>query len=706
MLKVTHKHAKYILLLTGLAFFTIAHFSTPAHAETVKYQAEVEGSLSLYVYNSTMSMVVDPSERPFDAFPTYVQVRTNNPTGYKLSMYSDSTTLIEAYDDRKTIPTLSPKASGYTENNFETNRWGYKINTGNYMPFVSGTQIADSDTAVSEERIDFTVATKVNFAQPSGNYYTNIRFTLVANPTPMILQDLDPAYCTDTPLWVVDGRDGEEYMIQRLADGKCWMLDNMRFDPTEVPLGVMKDKTNAPNEYLEYMKKGNGSSDKYPDNGVSVIESQDFNSESTYRSAQIASQYKDTVVEGTPGLGSGKVGIHYNYCAASGGTYCYPDNNTDYGNATYDICPAGWRLPAGASSRDVYNEYQILYNALRGESSSNTDDQTSRAFVEALSLPMSRYNGQITSGNAGYWLSAYSNYSEMDVVEIWKGSNYFGVGFGEDKRRDYLYPVRCLMEERTLNDIEYMQNVTDGIIANTDNNTVVTLKDRRDNQEYTVIKNGGMSQIWDSITATYRYAEQQALIMTRNLAIGCNGNGSTYGSTATGMTLNYATSNLENNWTMPTTAVFTRGNTDAHMLCDSNSGAWYNYRAAIGETGIESLQNDSPAYGYNKLDMCPAGWELGPAYDITEDYKDTFFSESQFGGSYSTSESGGDLTPDTSIWWLNGMTNPWNPSILYVWEDNGTITVRQSSYMDWGGPGPEAGHYVRCSKITQPIFLD
>ena len=76
-----------------------------------------------------------------------------------------------------------------------------------------------------------------------------------------------------------------------------------------------------------------------------------------------------------------KYGVLYNFCAASAGTYCYP-NTTNYGNASYDICPAGWRLPVGGTS----GEYVTLYGKY------NT---------------VAKMHSPVTSGGAGFAFPGY-----------------------------------------------------------------------------------------------------------------------------------------------------------------------------------------------------------------------------------------------------------------------------------------------------------
>ena len=107
--------------------------------------------------------------------------------------------------------------------------------------------------------------------------------------------------------------------------------------------------------------------------------------------------------------------MYYNYCAASGGSYCYdedagvdnPDGVTTLQDSKYDICPKGWRLPTGSSSGDFYN----LYNEFSGSTDQEVDFQTS------LNLPLSGdfYSGKaFNQGLYGYWwTSTYGSAEDM-----------------------------------------------------------------------------------------------------------------------------------------------------------------------------------------------------------------------------------------------------------------------------------------------------
>ena len=672
------KNTKKYFTLTGIIILAaVAFHSLPTFAETAKYQAHIGDALQVTIPSNLINVTVDPASRPFDSKSFSITVATNNSTGYYMSMSSDSTSLIKTDDSARVIPTLSLLDGGYTEETFEANRWGYKLGTGNYIPFTQNAQIASSDTTTNGDTTTLTFATKVDFNQPHGVYENSLEFTVVANPSPQIIQNLDTAFCTEEPTIVIDARDGEEYMIQRLADGKCWMLDNLRFDPSQATISAMKDKTNAPNEALEYLKNGGGNG-KYPEKGLDANEDE-------YTSPAVVAQYKNEVIEGTPGIGSNKVGVYYNYCAVSAGTYCY-GYNVDSGNAVYDICPAGWRMPTG----DRDGEYHDLYAALL---------ENNLEFRTALSLPEAGW-GNPSDGQGSYWTSTYSAGEEMYVTNVYGiNENNPGTYFGEDKWRDSTRPIRCIMEERTLGDIAYMQETTPRIVENTADGVEVTLKDYRDNQEYTVVKetveiNGHYNDQYE-----YIYDHKPVAIMTRNLAVGCNGSGSTYGDTATGAALNYATSNLDKNWSTPTSAL--QNDIDPHMECDTTYGAWYNYYAASAESMVEE---DFAGY-FTRLvtdyDICPRGWNLldSDSVSAVNMHKENFLT--QAGGLYYYNDDGHEtFYPDHKVWWTDHKGGGTHMQYVNIYSRFAN-DIQGLGEIWFTGPNDASGMHVRCASADK-----
>ncbi|MBQ8156428.1 hypothetical protein IJ101_01430, partial [Candidatus Saccharibacteria bacterium] len=247
------------------------------------------------------------------------------------------------------------------------------------------------------------------------------------------MQKMVASNCTTTAKTVMDSRDGEQYKVQRLEDGKCWLLDNLRLDPTEpqVQINLSVSTTNASDQTLDYfINGGRDASAKYPTAGLA-----NWTSGYSFSQPLINADSKNTTVT-SYGDGSGKVGVYYNFCAASAGSYCYGDGTsegTSEGDADEDICPAGWRMPTGGSS----GEHQAIYAAY----SSNATN-----FRNALSTPLSGYfvGGSASyQGTTGYFWSS-TRYDSFNIYRLLVySSNVYPQSYGN---RGYGISVRCLLQ--------------------------------------------------------------------------------------------------------------------------------------------------------------------------------------------------------------------------------------------------------------------
>jgi uncharacterized repeat protein (TIGR02543 family) len=210
------------------------------------------------------------------------------------------------------------------------------------------------------------------------------------------IQDADASICENVAVGetisVKDKRDGEVYLIGKLKDNHCWLLDNLRLDLSTVSLANLQGNTNASNTTLGYLKNGTNPGSPYTTAAVVDAPASDFNGDA-YTAAKINTASKDTVNSNSAynyGDGSHKYGIYYNFCAASAGSYCYdfgqqssdPDTSTLI-DAKEDICPSNWRMPTGGPD----GEYLMVASAYAGDSNNGKGD----ALKIALSLPLPGY---------------------------------------------------------------------------------------------------------------------------------------------------------------------------------------------------------------------------------------------------------------------------------------------------------------------------
>ena len=367
--------------------------------------------------------------------------------------------------------------------------------------------------------------------------------------------------CTTTAKTVYDSRDENAYLVQKLSDNKCWMLDNLRLGSTST-ISLTSSNTNLPSGVTWTLPASGSWTNSY---GTAYINSSDKDKTST-----------------SYGSGSGKIGVYYNYCAASAGNICVSSNSNN-GSADRDICPKGWRMPTGGSS----GEYQALYTAY----SSNASN-----FRTALSTPLSGYfnGGSATNqGSNGYFWSStrYGNYYMYNLLvnsSLVSPSNY--------NNRDYGGSVRCVMTPPpTIADATYMQDVTAEMAENTEIGVSKTLIDSRDNNQYLVAKLAD-GKIW----------------MLDNLRLG---------STST-ISLTSSNTNLPSGvtWTLPASGSWTNSYGTAYINSSDKDktstsygsgsgkiGVYYNYCAAsAGNICVSSNSNNGSA----DRDICPKGWRM------------------------------------------------------------------------------------------------
>ena len=594
-----------------------------AYASGVDYSITVAPSLNVTIPSSSVILSLNPNTKTFAASEDFnITVATNNPTGYELIMSSNSTSLNrDSSLDGKTatIDTLPTLAGGYTDSTFVANKWGYKKNNGNYFPLsVGGDQILKNYYPTSGDTTTLNFASKINNDQPAGSYSTTIAFTAVAYPLVNYIQNITPGACpSDSPILVVDRRDNEEYYIQKLADGNCWMLDNLRLDPTQVDLDLLQDNTNATNEILARLKNGGSGSNVYTNYAVSSAWTS--SSQNYYDRPMIAASgtsdngdwTKDTVPSVTYGTyGSGKIGVYYNYCAASAGSYCYAEGASS-GNIQYDICPAGWEIPSGSTA---IGSYYYLYNTAYSGNQNN--------FKDALSITLS---GRFYDGSAGYQGSYgvfWSSTSKNDDI-YYLDNGISSVNPQNLRSRNFGYTVRCMLKDRrSLSDINYMQDINPDVVKNTATGATKTLEDARDNKQYTVAKlNDG--NIW--MTSNLNLAGGTKLYSeTSNVPAGYPESGGTgyYQLPASETISSGAAITNSNAFSNAYTAyVLNTGNeTTDQANCTSSRpcNSYYSWLAATAG-GKDSNGNSVSTNGKDTAySICPKGWKLPSSGSISD----------------------------------------------------------------------------------------
>lgn len=236
----------------------------------------------------------------------------------------------------------------------------------------------------------------------------------VSNETVQQMQNLSSSLCGTTGTYVYDNRDSEIYLVKKLADNNCWMLDNLRLDlvDSDVQTNLTSSTTNASDTALNYLKNGGGS-------GGYATAAVENGTSSSYSLNEpiIINDSKDVVLasgydynDGNYGDGFGKVGVYYNYCAMSAGTDCYNDSDFIDDDVTEDVCPVGWRLP-------TKSEYEYF-----DDQPSNVNIESGNSKLGTLSVTFSGSNGGVGDKTSGML------WAKGRFVEDY-GDGYFDVFF-------------------------------------------------------------------------------------------------------------------------------------------------------------------------------------------------------------------------------------------------------------------------------------
>ena len=165
---------------------------------------------------------------------------------------------------------------------------------------------------------------------------------------------------------LTDSRDNNTYAVAKLADGKCWMIENLRLDNTpelsstnthnpSLPLTNVYNSTNpTTSNHLSATKDPTRAPWCTSDSSYCDDQSMLATNNTTLFTNNTAANYS----------ASGNVysyGNYYNWYSATGGHGKYGFIYGSYYHAPGDICPAGWRLPKGAiRTSEANNEFWSL----------------------------------------------------------------------------------------------------------------------------------------------------------------------------------------------------------------------------------------------------------------------------------------------------------------------------------------------------------
>ena len=270
----------------------------------------------------------------------------------------------------------------------------------------------------------------------------NNRITLYAVWIPAdsndTLQTFDNTKCealsVGDVLALTDTRDNDTYAVAKLNDGNCWMIENLRLDPSSVTF--TGDNTNNPTaDFISSASSSSSSSTMCggdSGNNSDCIDRVVFNDDDLNRSLPASPS-------STSQSSWYSYGVLYNWYTASAGNGKYA---TTSGNAIGDICPAGWRLPTGGTG----GEFAQLNNAVNSGATGN--DRGLRTFPNNL-VYSGDFNQTASTGRGSYgrlWSATASN-----------NNSAFRMGYKSNEvtpvrawNKWVAFPMRCIVNNVTI----------------------------------------------------------------------------------------------------------------------------------------------------------------------------------------------------------------------------------------------------------------
>ena len=202
---------------------------------------------------------------------------------------------------------------------------------------------------------------------------------------------------------LTDERDGNTYAVAKLADGKCWTIENLRLSNKDNNMNdIILSSTNTHNPVITTF-----SSPTDPTVNTWCVSDSSACYDQTLFSINNTVKFVDNIpysYNNSSNIYS--YGNYYNWYSATAGHGTY---NKSSGNTTGDICPAGWHLPIG----DTLGEFNSLNTALSGNNTDSIASNNIRSFPNNFIYSGTEYGGGSVAGY--YWsASAYgTNYGRL-----------------------------------------------------------------------------------------------------------------------------------------------------------------------------------------------------------------------------------------------------------------------------------------------------
>ena len=273
---------------------------------------------------------------------------------------------------------------------------------------------------------------------------------------------------------LTDLRDNQTYAVARLADGKCWMIENLRLSSDftkDASASSLSQGYGQSSIYGNYIGLADSEDSSFSNTGTSnslygydgsttinigTIDSPNYRIP-RYNNANTTSRATSPVVNNVSYFSYGN---YYNWSASMASTkyytsgYIADEQESSKSNlANTSLCPSGWRLPygSGIEGNDYHGDVASLDTAMGGTGYTNSINNVTnlsmslywRQFPNNIVYSGDINNSSINSrGSYGYlWTTTAFDHDKAYGASI--GDSYFNPGM-DTYNKTYGFAVRCV----------------------------------------------------------------------------------------------------------------------------------------------------------------------------------------------------------------------------------------------------------------------
>lgn len=468
-----------------------------------KVSARLQTMIAMNFSTEKLSFEMNPvSGGSFKSLPINVSVTTNDPTGYQIYMSAlDGVDLTSSATTDK-VTSITESA---TSSDMPVNTWGYSVDNTTFHAIPA----SDNPALIAQvfERTQNSLTTinygvKVDNNLDMAKYTDTLVLTAVAYNAGRdecgdgffcieYMQDMTPEICAATPtpdptayeftpiymededtliprVTLTDKRDGKEYVVTKLADGNCWMHQNLEFQ--------LDDSVALTNELTDLNSRESwtpGHSTSYieqPEERPSTFgtpSDPEWDKEADNKEYSVKVKFQTYVLDetGWPVYDNNNYpsfewieNTLYTWSAASAGGNM---SNEKYNTGADSICPRGWQIPNHKYTDYYENGYTISDKSYEKLIDTYKDTDASSVPTTPLNFTHTGYysaktyqypDGAIFLANPGrlwfYWAngSEYTDSIDYLLYEDYYHSQYVGtLDFNSSTYSNMdAYAIRCV----------------------------------------------------------------------------------------------------------------------------------------------------------------------------------------------------------------------------------------------------------------------